>query len=384
MGQLTRLGARFSTSLLLTVAACEGREHFQSAGIPQWSLTQLFVIGDSPATELNRVSSVLWLPDGRLLIADVGARRLLLVSASGEEATQLGREGSGPGEYRLPGSLAALGDTIVVHDPGNARLSLFTPDGSWVRHLTIPPISGPHVRLYRVPEAEFYAVGVQTSDRSKSSLTYVRYDATGPSDTLLVPLTPNVSTTPTMCRGSDGGVHFFTTPWSSSQLDRPGPDGLLLTAATSAYAIKATNSTGDTVARFTGPKGTVGISDSEWNDATAELRDYLAKDPSANCNARSLARPATKPILRDLFWSDDGHLWVERYDSTGSTFDVFERDGSRIAALKAPARVQDVEPHVRNSRLAVVASGPDGGNVVRVFRILREGAAPDDARRDSR
>lgn len=357
---------------LLPVIACGRTERgTDQQDISTWSVHPLFALGDSSAIELQPVASVAWLPDGRLLVVDAGARSLLLVDSTGRSATQLGRVGAGPGEYRSPNSLAVLGDTIVLQDPQNARLGLFRANGAWVNSHSVPPISGPQIRLYRVPGQEFYAVGVQSNDKSKSQLTFIRYNATGPKDTLLRPHPPESPNASAMCRGSDRGLHFFSSPWGATHLEHPGPNRTILSAVSSAYDIIARGMRGDTAARFRGSATQYPITDAEWDSATTDFRAYLAKDPSAQCNTRSLERPSVKPVIRSFFWGDDGHLWVERYDSVGFTFDVFDDRNQLIASIKAPDRVADVEPHVSRNRLVIVAPSADGGHVVRAFRIVR-------------
>ncbi len=105
----------------------------------RWSLTPPCVIDAAQGGQLQRVVSVLWLPDGRLLLANAGARRLLLFDSLGKRLATIGRDGAGP---------------------------------------------GPQIRLYRVPGHEFYRVGIQTRNKERGMLTFVRYTASGAQDTL--------------------------------------------------------------------------------------------------------------------------------------------------------------------------------------------------------
>ncbi|MGH7713199.1 MAG: 6-bladed beta-propeller, partial [Gemmatimonadaceae bacterium] len=59
--------------------------------------------GDSSA--FAAVGSVRWLSDGRIVVADVAASRLLVFDSSGKYLRPLGRQGSGPGEFRRLGSV---------------------------------------------------------------------------------------------------------------------------------------------------------------------------------------------------------------------------------------------------------------------------------------
>jgi hypothetical protein len=66
--------------------------------------------------------------DGRYIVANVQANRLLLFDAHGQLVRSVGREGEGPGEFR---EIAALrlgaADTVHVFDNGNLRETIYSP-----------------------------------------------------------------------------------------------------------------------------------------------------------------------------------------------------------------------------------------------------------------
>jgi len=351
-------------------AGLAGNAGAQPRAPVQWALQPLFTIGESSGVELQRVVSVLWLPNGRLLVADAGATRLLVFDSTGRALGAMGRDGSGPAEYRTLQSLALLGDTIAVQDQGNARIGLFSQSGSWLASWPLPPISGPAIRLYRPPGHELYGVGVQRANPARGLLTFVRYGAGGPRDTLLRDKPLQVAQSSVVCNGSDKGLHFFSSPWTPRYLEQPGPERSVLSAMTTDYRIVARSERGDTVASFSGTAARLPISDAEWKQATGELESYRQKDKPADCNPGSIPRPDHKPAIRAFFWSGDGKLWVERYDPKGFAFDVFDAHGVLLATLSAPDRVSDVEPHIAGSRLALVSETPDGAHLVRAYRIV--------------
>lgn len=83
-------------------------------------------------------------PDGRLYIADFQNNSILSVRPDGTDPRTIGREGSGPGEFRRPWSLGASADGIWVYDMGNARVQALDAAGSYVRQYAakIPPLGG--------------------------------------------------------------------------------------------------------------------------------------------------------------------------------------------------------------------------------------------------
>src|SRR5687768_2566368 len=103
-------------------------------------------------SQLHRVRAVNLLPDGRIAIANGGTSEIRLYDANGRWVKSIGREGDGPGEFRLITGLQVLPpDTLVVFERGEARVNTFTADGGLVtsRRITAPgdALQGPEHRL---------------------------------------------------------------------------------------------------------------------------------------------------------------------------------------------------------------------------------------------
>ena len=69
------------------------------------------------------------LPDGRVLVSDQRENALWAVDLARGTREKIGREGAGPDEYRNPVELWPFrGDSVILEDLGNGRLSFFGPD----------------------------------------------------------------------------------------------------------------------------------------------------------------------------------------------------------------------------------------------------------------
>lgn len=70
-------------------------------------------------------------PDGTIYVMDRQVPALRVYNPDGTYRTTFGRKGGGPGEYERPdGGLNVLSDgRIVLRDPGNARLQVYSPEG---------------------------------------------------------------------------------------------------------------------------------------------------------------------------------------------------------------------------------------------------------------
>jgi hypothetical protein len=76
------------------------------------------------------------LSNGRLLIADWIEQRVVLADFSAGTVTNVVSEGGGPANVRLPiGLVRHLGDTTMLIDQGNNRVTFLAPDGRVVRSL---------------------------------------------------------------------------------------------------------------------------------------------------------------------------------------------------------------------------------------------------------
>lgn len=75
------------------------------------------------------VGAAIEIRGGQLLVADAAEQQLFIVDFTKGTRTALGRQGSGPGEYRAPAGLFRLnGDTIWVLDAAQMRIAAFGPD----------------------------------------------------------------------------------------------------------------------------------------------------------------------------------------------------------------------------------------------------------------
>jgi hypothetical protein len=86
-----------------------------------------------PAKEIEEPYSLVGgareIAKGAVIVVDAGDGELTVVDFSTGERTPLGRQGAGPGEYRMPGAVWRMaGDTIWVLDATQQRITAFLPD----------------------------------------------------------------------------------------------------------------------------------------------------------------------------------------------------------------------------------------------------------------
>lgn len=113
-----------------------------------WSLSPQPVVeigaGANPDLPLHQVTAVVPLGEGRVAVATNSPPRVLVVDSEGTVAAILGGPGEGPGEFSSVASVVPLGaDSIVVWDDIRRRMSVFTPDGRYVRDVDLSDLALP-------------------------------------------------------------------------------------------------------------------------------------------------------------------------------------------------------------------------------------------------
>ena len=114
---------------------------------PAWAAGQEWKVIDSAlvdiAGDVDSVSGPVRLDDGRLAIANAGTHEIRVYDASGVRLHTSGRDGSGPGEYRmLAGIWRGPGDSLLVSDFLARRISILDHDAKFARSFSLGGAAG--------------------------------------------------------------------------------------------------------------------------------------------------------------------------------------------------------------------------------------------------
>ena len=121
------------------LAACEGTSH-QTSEIQTWITEADFEIGDLTEGEalFSRVADVRVAPDGdRVFVLEPGPARLTIWTPDGSLVLDIGRPGEGPGEFQEPNQVDLHPEGFLVRD--SRRFTLFDHDGAVLRTFPGPP-----------------------------------------------------------------------------------------------------------------------------------------------------------------------------------------------------------------------------------------------------
>ena len=139
-----------------------GEPSRDSPGISEWTLSAapLLSIGTSggdPDHELFRVADAFRMPDGRIAVANGGTAEIRVYDQSGNHLWNSGRDGEGPGEFRMLVRLLAYRvDSLAAADLRLRRVSIFDGEGRFYRSLSIgtPTAASPQLEAV-LPDGSF-------------------------------------------------------------------------------------------------------------------------------------------------------------------------------------------------------------------------------------
>ena len=110
-------------------------------GPPEVLIDDVSVIVSSGSEILSRPLDMLLDESGRLWGLDYLAAQVLVMSADGELLEIIGREGSGPREFKSPSAFALSADTLRVVDRGNGRVQTLALGSDFTRTAVLSGVS---------------------------------------------------------------------------------------------------------------------------------------------------------------------------------------------------------------------------------------------------
>jgi hypothetical protein len=319
------------------------------------------------AEPFTNIAAIRELRDGRILVLDRRDRIVLLLDLKKGTAQNVGRQGTGPGEYTQPGRLFALpGDTTAIYDGPARRFLLVGPDGkagdvfrldlatgAGQRRGGIPKYSDARGRIFT--EGSPYAPGEEM--RAADSTAITRFDRSeSRGDTLgwvhLDKEAIQIRNTPEGGVSVSNGLRPFA--WRDDWVALP--DGGIAVARVAPYRLDWYSSSG---ARVVGPTVKVdplSVTDADKEKAKrmllANMRAAMPRNGNAAnapapdaINLPELTFPPTKPPFEvgHVFARPNGEVWVlrsRRANEQVAVYDVFTRTAGLVARVAFPSRTQ--------------------------------------------
>jgi hypothetical protein len=357
---LTACGGAAASSLAIAVTDSlpGGIPRVLSAGPTSWTDSSgaalveqnRFSGEDGTDAELGEPRSIAVDAQERIYVVDSKPAAIKVFTATGELVRTIGREGEGPGEFRV-GFIAVRGGHLVLHDPAVARTSVWDTAGTFIRSWHSSCCYWSDIQLDRAGRIYVPSM-VQTKDGEPArGVPYVRWSLEGVVvDTLWVPPPREKEKYWTITQKRDGktvGMMSTSIPFRPGQTHTLHPDGGLIHGWTSEYLVMRSTTGKDTTSVF-GRSWTPDPVTAERRNGELETRVKNSADNYGEENVRAAFKlediPATLPAIMNLRVHDSGRVWVRRYavaDTTKSYFDVFDSTGAYLGPVTVPFKMSD-------------------------------------------
>jgi len=290
--------------------------------------------------------------EGGIYVYDGQVPALRYFDASGDYVRTLGREGSGPGEYRdtCLGLAVRSDGKVLMRDPRNARINVYEPDGTPADHW--PVASGlftSQAMMIDMADHVYLKILTERPERNRPwKIGLLHLDADGQLlDTIP---DPPIAGAPE----SGGGGRFVPAKqWAWSPL------GYMVVGVNRDYSFEL-RPPGRPVLRIERTVEPVELQPEERAEWEAR-NEWTRRNEGQFMTAEIPPVPAQKPPYRGLYIGERGRIWVWRYTVAEKmdpaevrepdpnrpppitwreprVFDVFEPDGTYLGEVRMPPR----------------------------------------------
>ena len=335
---------------------------------------------DGTESELGEPRSIAVDEWGRVYVVDDKPAVIKLFAPDGRFIRTIGREGEGPGEFRV-GFIAVRGEYLVLHDPRVARTSVFDTSGAFLRSWHSSCCYWSNIGVDRANRIYVPSMSNSKPDDPPRGTPYVRWSLEGAAlDTVWVPYRKSEKFwTVTVNEGGKMKMSMSTSvPFLPGETHALHPDGGIVYGWTGRYEI-VRSATGADSLRVFGRAWTPDPVTPERRSAELESRIKPAAETYGEANIRNAFKlddiPATLPAFETLRVDRSGRVWARRYavsDTTRTFFDVFDSTGAYLGPVVVPIAISTWGPQAwtRNGLVTVIEDADGRPTVVRL--ALRE------------
>ena len=294
-------------------------------------------------SELGNPQSIAVDGEGRVYVVDRKPATIKVFTADGKLVRSFGREGEGPGEFRI-GFIAVRDGHVVLQDPQVARTSVWDTSGTFVRSWHSSCCYWSDIQIDRQNLIYVPSMSAPKDGEPPRGTPYVRWTLEGVArDTVWVPREAEGKYwSVTLKRGGKAVSSMNTSiPLQPALSHTLHPEGGLVYGFTGSYAI-VRSATGSDSVRVFGRTWTPDAVTDERRRGEFEAKIAGSKESFGEDNLRSAFKlsdiPSTLPAFENVRVDESGRIWARRYavtDTTKTTFDVFDSTGAYLGPVTA-------------------------------------------------
>lgn len=276
------------------------------------------------------------LPNGNIVVGDLGDFALREFTPSGALVKRYARKGKGPGEVTYLAPLLRCGDSLLANDI-TGPVSIFTPDGAFVRafRFKTPPYRFACNRTGHVVSMGWESDKNMKPEANRSLTGYwiARTD----------------SSTPIKLGDMPGSERIGPRPYPLGREPRVaiGPTRAYVALADS-FVVRVFDLTGKAMPSLSAPVPRVAATPA---DLVAEREREIAMmgeraRKSTELEYQKFPLPKYLPATRDLIVDSDGNLWVQHYPRAASptvSWTVFSPTGTVLSTVALPTVMEVYE-----------------------------------------
>lgn len=354
----------------------------QQSRAAEWSLSSSPLLsiggGSNPNEALTRVVSLARLRDGRILLWEPRPASVRLFGANGRFIRTFAREGAGPGEVRDAVWIGLAGDTVLIFDRTQRRLTRFSPNGEVLTIVPFRVADNGHTYsvigrwqsgTYVLRSVDGGFSGLRADGVRRDSAWVALTDSGGgglrrlvefPGATTFTKATPN------------GGAYFSRQPFGDDGLTAIGKD-VVWVGDNATPTLVGYDRLGQPKYRVTVPFESTPV-ERRAADERREREMGTARSAAVQTliNAKYAALPKTTPYYNGIAVAPNGDLWVTSfapYDKVAAQVAVLSPEGTIRARLRLPARFRVIQVDV--DLVTGVYRDEDDVEYVQVYRIQR-------------
>lgn len=318
---------------------------------------QIGEVSGAEEYELHRVAAVVPLSDGSVAVA-VGGTEIRWYDGDGRFLRRAGREGGGPGEFRTIRYMRSLrGDSLLLFDARNLRVTWFSSDGTYIRDET-PRLDDdrPSTVAAALGDGTLLIRRVLGAPGSSTPLYRAREQYVVRRGDTTQALTPYPGPETALDVAGSGGditsVFLSILPFARRAYASAGPDRFFV-GSSDTFQVDVWNRAGQLVRIVRVDMPVRPVTDDllqayidgeiERRRQRSEQRGQSFNEAEARQQLRERQHAPSVPAYGSILATADGGLWVQDYAMPGTEsaplrWTIFDAEGRIGGVIDVPAR----------------------------------------------